>query len=203
MSDTTGSAPEPEPSLSTPSEEGKSETVPSTKPTLSFVNSSLSGFAAAASPFSALGSSSKGSIFGSAAANEPSAAPLAQKPTLNFSQASGASPFSGLASGSTAGFGSSFGTPLGGGGKLSSFAKPGESLTRETRQRAFGAPDSDVEGYSEDEGSDNKPSSEDGDADEKVDAGKDEAQVSADDKKKPKLQKGMTGSAGQFDMILC
>lgn len=76
-------------------------------------------------------------------------------------------------------------------------------MTRETRQRAFGAPDSDVEGYSEDEGSDNKPSSEDGDADEKVDAGKDEAQVSADDKKKPKLQKGMTGSAGQFDMILC
>lgn len=55
-----------------------------------------------------------------------------------------------------------------------------------------------MEGSSEDEDSDNKPSSEDGEADEKGEAGKDEAQVPADDKKKPKLQKGMAGQRQTF-----
>ena len=114
---------------------------------------------------------------------------------------SGASLFSGLASGNTGGFGSPFSSPFGDGGKLSSFAKPGESLTRETKQRAFGAPDSDVEESSEDEDEDNKPSSEDGETDDKGEAGKDETQVLADDKKKPKLQKGMAGSTRHLEMI--
>lgn len=100
------------------------------------------------------------------------------------------------------GFGSPFSAPFGGSGKLSSFAKPGESLTRETKQRAFGAPDSDVDESGEDSDSDNKPSSEDGETDDKGEAGKDEAQVSADDKKKPKLQKGMAGSARHLEMFL-
>lgn len=174
-------------SQATSREEAKSETASPSKPSLTFANSSLSGFAAAASPFSALGGSSKGSVFGSGAPKEASAGAPAQKPTLNFSQASGASPFSGLASSSKTGFGGSFGSAFGGGssGKLSSFAKPGDSLTSDKKPRAFGAPDSDVE-ESGDDGDSDKASSENGEGDEKEDN-----QASGDEKKKPKLQKGM------------
>lgn len=117
-------------------------------------------------------------MFGNAAPKESPPGFSAQKPTLNFSQISGASPFSGLASTSTSGFG---GGSL---GKLSSFAKPGESLISDKRPKAFGAPDSDAEESDEDEEeSDNKASPED-EGDEK------EGSQAGDDKKKPKLQKG-------------
>lgn len=127
-------------------------------------------------------------MFGNTASKEPPAGAPAQKPTLNFSQASGASPFSGLASTSKGGFGGgSFGSPFAGSSlpKLSSFAKPGESLTSDKKPKAFGAPDSDVEGSDEDEEeSDSKAPPEDEEGDEK------EGSQAGDDKKKPKLQKG-------------
>lgn len=188
----TGSVPVSGSSQATSTTRSKSETT-SSKPSLTFANSSLSGFAAAASPFSALGGSSKGSVFGSPAPKAPSVAAAPQNPTLNFSQASGASPFSGLASASTGGFGGSFASPFTGGslGQLSSFAKPGESLKSDKKPRAFGAPDSDAEESDDDDDSVKKASSEDGDGDdEKGESGKDEAQTPGDDKKKPRLQKG-------------
>lgn len=137
--------------------------------------------------------SSKGSVFGNAASKETLAGAPAQKPTLNFSQTSGASPFSGLASNSKGGFGGgSFGSPFAGGSlpKLSSFAKPGESLASDKKPKAFGAPDSDVEeGDEDEEESDSKASPDDEEGDEK------EGSQVGDDKKKPKLQKGKLGPA--------
>ncbi|SPO05805.1 uncharacterized protein DNG_08492 [Cephalotrichum gorgonifer] len=184
--------------------------VPSSKPTLSFADSSLSGFAASPSPFSALSGSSKGSGFGSAPSKESSGSVLSQAPTLNFSQTTGASPFSGLASTTKSGFGgstfgSAFGSPFAAGssGRLSSFAKPGESLTSEKKHRAFGAPDSDAEEDSDDGESDNKASSVDGEGDEKDEAGKAELQAPADDNKKLKLQKVAvdTGESGEATIV--
>lgn len=65
-------------------------------------------------------------------------------------------------------------------------------MTSDKKPRAFGAPNSDAEESGEDGDSDSKSSSEDSEGDAKDEVREDESQVPVDEKRKPKLQKGMT-----------
>lgn len=156
-----------------------------------FKSSGLSGFAASASPFLAVGAKPLASFASASASPSPFGASVSSKsdsPSVfgGGSLANGSSPFGQLGgaskpfSGST--FGSSFSSGLGG-SKLTSFGQPGGSLKSSKPAKAFGAPDSDPESGAEGDG-DDAASTEDA---EKQD--KDEKETEAD-RKKTKLQQG-------------
>lgn len=96
---------------------------------------------------------------------------------------------------------------LSGGAKLTSFAKPGEGFKTDKPARPFGAPESDEEdGDKEDdedgdEGSGDEAAGSDKESQEKKEKSE-EPKESADDKKKPKLQKGKFNVALQHSMFL-
>lgn len=106
----------------------------------------------------------------------PTPAQPSAPPKLTFGGGSSASPFAGLASTTSNGFGSAFGSGssgfgsvLGGGGgvgglkPLSSFAAPGsQPLKSEKPAKPFGAPDSDVESEEDEDGNDDEEGGDDG-----------------------------------------
>lgn len=97
---------------------------------------------------------------------------------------------------------------LSGGAKLTSFAKPGEGFKTDKPARPFGAPESDEEdGDKEDdedgdEGSGDEAAGSDKESQEKKEKSE-EPKESADDKKKPKLQKVVidSGEAGEVSLL--
>ncbi|KAF5025194.1 hypothetical protein F66182_2770, partial [Fusarium sp. NRRL 66182] len=147
-------------------EAGKSSTKKSQLQTSSsaFAASGFGKLTSGTSPFASLGGSQGGSVFGSAAAaaaaaGKPSLSSFASPPSssatqppaapkLTFGGSGSASPFAGLSSGTNGSpfGGSTFGSALGAGKPLSSFAAPGsEPLKNEKPAKPFGAPDSDAE----------------------------------------------------------
>ncbi|KAL2267488.1 hypothetical protein VTJ83DRAFT_4765 [Remersonia thermophila] len=178
-----------------------------------FANSAFGKLAASStSPFGTFGGPAKpgslfgsnpgsSSIFGSASTSQP--AVTAGPPKLSFGSASGASPFAtaaapanGQAGGSlfkTGPFSASpFGVTSALPGPRLNFGKPGEVLKSDKPAKPFGAPDSDAEGGSGAEGSeDGDDAKGEGSSDEAEakDEDKDESARAAEDKKKPKLQK--------------
>ncbi|KAL1836811.1 hypothetical protein VTJ49DRAFT_4627 [Mycothermus thermophilus] len=177
-----------------------------------FANSAFGKLAASStSPFGSFGGSGKPSLFGSSSASSSifgstntsqSAAP-AGPPKLSFGSTSSASPFAtaatpanGQAGGSlfkTSAFASSpFGTASALSGPRLNFGKPGEVLKSDKPVKPFGAPDSDAEEKSGDEGSEEGDDAKgEGSSDEAEvkDEDKDESSRAGEDKKKPKLQK--------------
>lgn len=137
------------------------------------------------------------------AAKPAAATTAAPKFSFGPGPASGVSPFAG-ANGQSTGFGSALGGGRGGSGggggfgsifsgpRLTSFAKPGEAFKSDKPAKPFGAPDSDEEDGSGDSGSDEEGSGGEDSSENDTEKEKDESKTSAEDKKKPKLQKGKT-----------
>jgi len=184
-------------------------TMPNDKPQTSASAFATSGFASLASsstsPFGSLGAT-KPSVFGGSAASTSTSGfgalasagsttsttttpamsgfgALGGKPTTGFGFRSGASSgFAGLGSGSA--FGSKLGNGFAGGAgpKLSSFAAPGKDtvVLGSKPAKAFGAPESDEDEGSEDEGSDGGAAEDDEESGHAV----------LEDKKKSRIAKG-------------
>jgi hypothetical protein len=186
-------------------EEGESRDAaePAATSSSTFAKSGFAKLSQATSPFGALGGVTTGGIFGGdsgktssvfgsgAAAVPPATQP---PPALSFDKASGPSPFGTLAGSKPNGFGGGFGggfaSPFASAapGRLSSFAKPGETFGSSNKTaRPFGAPESDEgEDKSGDEDEeDSQP--EDNEKMEKEDIDKEKEDAKADEKKK-KLQ---------------
>ncbi|KAF6821604.1 nuclear protein export protein [Colletotrichum sojae] len=169
-----------------------------------FASSGFAKLAASnASPFGALGETTKGSVFGGSASSaspfgglsppKTAATPTAT-PTLSFGGSGAAvSPFASVKPAGANGFGSTFGSGFGtalSGKPLTSFAKVGESSFKtEKPVKPFGAPDSDAEdGSDADDDGEDGSASESGDKEEKDESDKEDNKV-GDDKKRTKLQK--------------
>lgn len=148
------------------------------------VKSVFGGNASGISPFLASPSGAKSAFSGESGVSFKPTVPV----PLSLGNTSSASPF-GATNGS---LGSSFGSEFRGfssvGSKLSSFATPGQvSLNKdEKHKKAFMAPDSDAEVEDKDDGSDDTD-----DTAGSKDNEKEESQPPIEEKKKPKLQKGM------------
>ncbi|KAL1879429.1 hypothetical protein VTK73DRAFT_6961 [Phialemonium thermophilum] len=182
-----------------------------------------SGFAklasSSASPFGTLGAG-KPSIFSSSSSASPSpfatvgatnnTATTTAPPKLSFGGAptttTTASPFGTLNGKSgtlgAAGFGSILSGP-----RLTSFAKPGEPLKTDKPAKPFGAPESDAEEGSDDQdgdgGEDGSGGDDHSDNEDEKSKEKDESKLTADDKKKLKLQKVVVddGEAGEVTLL--
>ncbi|KAF4446490.1 DEAD/DEAH box helicase [Fusarium austroafricanum] len=176
-----------------------------------FAASGFGKLSSGTSPFASLGASQGGSAFGSVAAGKPSlssfasppsstAAQPAAPPKLTFGSSGGASPFAGLSSGTNGNpfGGSTFGSALGAGKPLSSFAAPGaEPLKSEKPAKPFGAPDSESEDE-EDEDEEREESEQPPEAERAASPEKE-----SDEKKKLKLQKVEIndGEAGEATVV--
>lgn len=164
-----------------------------------FSSSGIAGFASQASPFLQAGTKPLSSFASSSSSKSPlDAAAATSKPSVfggnnlsngasPFGQVGGApKPFGTIAFGGTSFGGSTFGSKLGG-SSLTSFGKPGQSFKSSKPAKPFGAPASEGEDSERDEGSNS-------DDDDRADNEESEAQEdkagAADDKKKPKLQRG-------------
>lgn len=142
-----------------------STTAASQTSTGAFASSGFGKLATGSSPFAALGSPKK---TGFASLASPPPLQPSGPPKMTFGGGNSASPFAGLSSTTTNGFGSAFGSggstfgsAFDGGQPLSSFAGLGSkpALKSDKPARPFGAPDSDVEeedneGDEDDEGGD-------------------------------------------------
>jgi len=193
----------------------KSTGKPTTTSGSAFAQSGFSKLSQAASPFGALGGTTAGkstsvfgtlgsaaagkstSVFGGGAALASSAA-TKPAPSLSFKQTSGPSPFGILGGGSKLnGFGGGFGggfpssfASAAPSGRLSSFAKPGETFGSSTKnEKPFGAPDSDNEEDESGNEDEEDSQSEDNGKAEKDDTEKEKDDAKAEEKKK-KLQMG-------------
>ncbi|KAI5926710.1 hypothetical protein F4810DRAFT_482345 [Camillea tinctor] len=158
-----------------------------------FKSSGLSGFATqSSSPFLQAGGTKPLSSFASASTTpSPFGMGSSTAPSI-FSAQNGSSTFG---QGSAATFGGSlfsgggFGSTSFGGSKLTTFGTPGGSLKTSEPARPFGAPASDEE--DEETGDDAKSADKEGDDNEDKAKEEDKEKTSgADDKKKPKLQRG-------------
>jgi hypothetical protein len=156
-----------------------------------FATSGFAKLSSSSSPFGYLGGTSQPSIFSNAPSLSPAPLP-SLAPTI-----SSTSPFAGLGTTATNGFGGGFSGLTGFGalspsGSISTFAKPGSDFKRGKPAKPFGAPESDAEEGAENE-SDARSGSDDSN-DKSEDKDKD------DEKKKPRLHKvniddGETGEA--------
>jgi hypothetical protein len=211
------------PSDTKENESGTKEDKPKQTSASAFASSGFAKLASSsASPFGAIGGSGKNIFGGGSSSASPfggfgAPAKPVEAPKLSFggggASTGAASPFGGLNGGQTSGFGSALGggsafsSLLSGGAKLTSFAKPGEGFKSDKKARPFGAPESDEEdGNKEDdedgdEGSGDEAVGSDKESQEKHEKSE-EPKESADDKKKPKLQKGKINSVSHHCMAV-